>query len=62
MIQLFNIVGEKNETIRRQTELEYLTRGHRLEASLLCLPVGLSQDKEMNLFLSYTGTSSSAGV
>lgn len=31
MIQLFNIVGEKNETIRRQTELEYLLRSHRLE-------------------------------
>jgi len=31
MIQLWNIVNEKNDILKRQTELEYLRRGHRLE-------------------------------
>jgi hypothetical protein len=31
MIQLWGIVNEKNYILRRQTELEYLRRGHRLE-------------------------------
>ncbi|CAG7818308.1 unnamed protein product [Allacma fusca] len=31
VIQLWNIVNEKNDILRRQTELDYLRRGHRLE-------------------------------
>lgn len=31
MVQLWNIVNEKNDILRRQTELEYLRRGHSLE-------------------------------
>ncbi|XP_035704896.1 F-actin-monooxygenase MICAL3 isoform X2 [Folsomia candida] len=31
MIQLWSIINEKNDILRRQTELEYLRRGHRLE-------------------------------
>jgi len=31
MVQLWSIVNEKNDILRRQTELDYLRRGHRLE-------------------------------
>ena len=31
IVQLFDLVNEKNELFRRQTELMYMKRDHRLE-------------------------------
>ncbi len=41
-VQLACIVKEKNDMVRRQTELEYLRRSHRLEVSfVLCFNINL---------------------
>lgn len=35
VVQLWNVVNEKNDIVRRQTELDYLRRGHRLEVKII---------------------------
>jgi len=47
IIQLWSIVNEKNDILRRQTELEYLRRGHRLEVKTLRQLTPMCQNKNL---------------
>jgi hypothetical protein len=52
MVQLWSIINEKNDILRRQTELEYLRRGHRLEVLLFLIYIleGLDSLTNKDLF------------